>query len=110
MTILLDESVPRLVKTQLSEFSITTVQEMGWSGRKNGDLLKAAEQHFTIFITADQQLRYQQNLTGKPLSIIVLPTNQVPLVTTLLPRIREAIAEIQPATIIEVPLPSSPGP
>ena len=52
---------------------MTTVQEMGWSGRKNGDLLKAAAQHFTIFITADQQLRYQQNLTGNPLAIIVLP-------------------------------------
>ncbi|MDE0404810.1 MAG: DUF5615 family PIN-like protein [Nitrospira sp.] len=110
MTILLDESVPRLVKAHLSEFPIKTVQEMGWSGIKNGDLLKAAEQHFTIFITADQQLRYQQNLTGNPLAIIVLPTNQVPLVINLLPRIREAIAEIQPATIIEVPLPSSLGP
>ena len=110
MTILLDESVPRLVKTHLAEFPITTVQEMGWAGMKNGDLLKAAEQHFTIFITADQQLRYQQNLTGNPLAIIVLPTNQVPVVRTLLPRIREAIADIQPATIIEVPLPSSPGP
>ena len=98
------------MKTHLSEFPITTVQEMGWSGIKNGDLLKAAEQHFTIFITADQQLRYQQNLTGNPLAIIVLPTNQVPLVLNLLPRIREAIAEIQPATIIEVPLPSSLGP
>ena len=110
MTILLDESVPRLVKTHLSEFSITTVQEMGWSGRKNGDLLKAAAQHFTIFITADQQLRYQQNLTGNPLAIIVLPTNQVPFVINLLPRIRETIADIQPATIIEVPLPSSLDP
>jgi len=84
---------------------MTTVQEMGWSGRKNGDLLKAAAQHFTIFITADQQLRYQQNLTDNPLAIIVLPTNQVPIVINLLPRIREAIADIQPATIIEVPLP-----
>ena len=89
---------------------MTTVQEMGWSGIKNGDLLKAAAQHFTIFITADQQLRYQQNLTGNPLAISVLPTNQVPLVINLLPRIREAIADIQPATIIEVPLPSSLGP
>ncbi len=74
---------------------------------KNGELLKAAEQHFTIFITADQHLRYQQNLTGKQLSIIVLPTNQVPAVTNLLPRIREAIAKVQPATLIEIPL-SSP--
>ena len=89
---------------------MTTVQEMGWSGRKNGDLLKAAAERFTIFITADQQLRYQQNLTDNPLAIIVLPTNQVPVVINLLPRIREAIAAIQPATIIEVPLPSSLGP
>lgn len=77
---------------------------MGWSGMKNGELLAAAEQQFTTFITADQQLRYQQNLTGRQLSIIVLPTNQVPLVTTLLPAIREAIATIQLGAIIEVPL------
>ena len=89
---------------------MTTVQETGWAGIKNGDLLKAAAQRFTVFITADQQLRYQQNLTGNTLAIIVLPTNHVPLVINLLPRIREAIAEIQPATIIEVPLPLSPGP
>ena len=105
MTILLDESVPRLIKNQLSEFPITTVQEMGWTGMKNGKLLEAAEQRFTIFITADKKLRYQQNLTGKQLSIIVLPTNQVPLVTSLLPRIRESITKIQPATIVEVQLP-----
>ena len=65
MTILLDESVPRLNKTQLSEFPITTVQERGWSGMKNGELLAEAEQQFTILITADQKLRYQQNLTGR---------------------------------------------
>jgi len=73
LTILLDESVPRLIKTQLSEFPITTVQEMGWSGMNNGELIAAAEQQFMTFITADQQLRYQQNLTGRKLSIIVLP-------------------------------------
>jgi len=84
---------------------MTTVKEMGWSGMKNGDLLAAAEHQFTTFITADQQLRYQQNLSGKQLSIIVLPTNQVPLVTTLLPDLREVINKIQPGTIIEIPLP-----
>ena len=105
MTILLDESVPRLIKTQLSEFPITTVQEMGWSGMKNGELLAEAEQQFTILITADKKLRYQQNLTGRQLSIIVLPTNQVPLVATLLSYIRDAILRIQPGTLIEIPLP-----
>jgi predicted nuclease of predicted toxin-antitoxin system len=82
LTVLLDESVPRLLKIHLGEFSIVTVHEMGWTGMKNGKLLAAAGQQFTIFITADKNLRYQQNLTGNPLSIIVLPTNQVPLVLT----------------------------
>lgn len=77
---------------------------MGWSGMKNGALLSMAEQQFSIFITADQNLRYQQNLQGKQLSIIVLPTNQVPLVLKLLPAIREAITRIHPGTVIDIPL------
>ena len=105
MTILLDESVPRVIKTRLTEFSIVTVQEVGWTGMKNGELLAAACQKFTIFITADKKLRFQQNLTDNRLSIIVLPTNQVPLVITLLPVIRETIRTIQPRDLIELSLP-----
>ncbi len=104
MTILLDESVPRLVKHSLSEKSVSTVQEMGWSGMKNGELLTKAEQQFDVFITADQKLRYQQNLTGKQLSIIVLPTNQVPQVATLLPAIRQTLTTIRPGQVIEISL------
>lgn len=102
MTILLDESVPRLIKIHLTEFSIVTVQEMGWAGMKNGQLLAAASQQFTIFITADQKLRYQQNLMGSQLSIIVLSSNQVPMVMTSLPAIRETILTIQPGTLFEL--------
>ena len=72
---------------------------------KNGELLAAATQQFTFFITADKKLRYQQNLTSNRLSIIVLPTNQVPLVITLLPAIRETITAIQPGNLIELSLP-----
>ena len=53
MNILLDESVPRLIKTRLAEFSVSTVQEMGWTGLKNGELLTLAEQQFDAFITAE---------------------------------------------------------
>ncbi|HBP86805.1 MAG TPA: DUF5615 family PIN-like protein [Nitrospirales bacterium] len=105
MTILLDESVPRLFKIHLGEFSIVTVHELGWTGMKNGDLFAAASQQFTIFITADKNLRYQQSLSGNPLSIIVLPTNQVPLVLTLLPLIRDTVLAIQPNELIEISLP-----
>ena len=107
MKILLDESAPRLIKTSLPEFSISTVQEMGWAGLKNGELLELAEKQFDVFITADKQLRYQQNLTGRRLSVIVLPTNQVPAVIALLPAIRQAISQIQPGAYEELTVPST---
>jgi hypothetical protein len=105
LNILLDESAPRLIKTSLSEFSISTVQEMGWAGLKNGELLALAEKQFDVFITADKQLRYQQNLTGRRLAVIVLSSNQVPAVIALLPAIRQAINGIQPGTYEELTLP-----
>jgi predicted nuclease of predicted toxin-antitoxin system len=107
LKILLDESVPRLIKTSLPEFSISTVQEMGWTGLKNGDLLALAEKQFDVFITADRQLRHQQNLTGRRLSVIVLPTNQVPAVIALLPAIQQAIERIQRGAYEELTLPAS---
>lgn len=105
MNILLDESAPRLIKTRLTEFSVSTVQEMGWTGFKNGELLTLAEQQFDVFITADQQLRYQQNLAGRRLAILVLPGNQVPMVTRLLPTIAQTLREMAPGAFVELPLP-----
>ena len=74
MKILLDESVPRLLKVRLPQLNISTVQEMGWAGIQNGELLRRAEELFDVFITADQNLRYQQQLTGRKLAILVLPS------------------------------------
>jgi hypothetical protein len=105
LNILLDESAPRLIKTRLAEFSISTVQEMGWTGLKNGELLALAERQFDVFITADQQLRYQQNLAGRRLAILVLPGNQVPMVTRLLPMIVQTLREMAPGAFVELPLP-----
>ena len=68
MKILLDESVPRLLKVRLPQLDISTVQEMGWTGIQNGELLRRAEELFDVFITADQNLRYQQQLTGRKLA------------------------------------------
>ncbi|MGH7205722.1 MAG: DUF5615 family PIN-like protein [Nitrospiraceae bacterium] len=106
MRILLDESAPRVIKTRLPKFAISTVQEMGWTGLKNGELLDLAEQQFDVFITADQQLRYQQNLTGRRLAGLALPSNQVPAVTELLPAIERALNSIQPGTFVDIPLSS----
>ena len=77
---------------------------MGWAGVRNGELLRRAEEHFNIFITADQNLQYQQNLSGRRLAILVLPSNQVPIVTQLLPSVETLLAMIQPGTVVNVPL------
>ncbi len=100
----MDESAPRLIQARLPEFEIRTVQEMGWTGLKNGELLKRAEEQFDVFVTADKNLRFQQSLSGKRLSVIVLPGNQVPVVASLLPTIAEAFRRVQPGTFVEIPV------
>jgi hypothetical protein len=76
---------------------------MGWTGIKNGELLRRAEEQFDVFVTADQKLRHQQNLSGRTLAIIVRPTNQVRAVISMLPVIENALKVAQPGTLIEIP-------
>ena len=60
MKIVLDECTPHVLKRLLTGFEIKTVQDQGWFGVTNGALLRLAEVHFDVFITSDQNLRYQQ--------------------------------------------------
>lgn len=105
MKILLDECTPRVMKRLLSEFEISTVQDKGWIGVTNGALLSMAENEFDVFVTTDKNLRYQQNLTGRRLAIIELPTNQVPVVASLVPAVREALVNIELGEFVEIRLP-----
>ncbi len=93
MKIIIDECVPNIVKKGLPGRDIVTVQEMGWAGIKNGELLRLVAAQFDIFITSDKNLQHQQNLSVFELSIILLPSNQVPAVKALLPAIDVALAE-----------------
>jgi predicted nuclease of predicted toxin-antitoxin system len=105
MKILIDECTPRLVKKRLPSYYISTVQEMGWSGVKNGELLKLAEANFDVLITCDQNLRHQQNLKDRKLAFIVLPSNQVPIVEKLIADIDAALKIINEGDLVEIPLP-----
>lgn len=105
MRILLDECTPRVLKTRLHDFDIVTVQDVGWAGIKNGELLKRAEGQFDVFITTDKNLRYQQKLTSTRLAIIELPTNEVPIVAELAPAVQAALAEITGGQFVQIPLP-----
>ncbi len=53
MKILLDECVPKIVEKRLPQFDISTVQEMNWSGVKNGELIQPAEINFDVFMSSD---------------------------------------------------------
>jgi predicted nuclease of predicted toxin-antitoxin system len=75
MNMLLDACVPRPLREHLTGCKIRTAQEMGWGQLKNGDLLRAAEKHFDVLVTSDKNLKHQQNLAGRKLAILVLPTN-----------------------------------
>ena len=59
MRILIDECLPRKLKRELPEHDAQTVAEMGWSGTKNGALLRLMNGKFDVFITIDQNLKYQ---------------------------------------------------
>ena len=74
MRILLDQGVPAPLRRALPGHVVETAHERGWSDIENGAVLAAAEAEFDVFITTDQSLRYQQNLTGRRLAILVLPT------------------------------------
>ena len=69
---------------------------MDWAKLENGDLLQAAEGVFGLLITTDQSLSYQQNLTGRRLAILVLPTTNWPKIQNHLPEIVGLVDAMKP--------------
>lgn len=75
--VLLDENMPLGLARMLHEHDVQHVLRLGWDGVENGDLIAKAEQDgFEVIVTGDQNLRYQQNLRGRELAIVVLSTNR----------------------------------
>ena len=103
MKILLDEGVPKIIQQRLRELSISNVEEMGWRGIKNGALLDLMTGQFQTLITTDKSLPSQQNLKKRQISIVILPTNDIPSVIGLLPQIEQAIATISPGEFKQLP-------
>jgi len=105
MHILLDENIPRKLKHRLtSNHEVFTVQEKGWSGVQNGDLLSRAELEFDVFLTLDRNLEYQQDLKGKRLSVLVLKarSSTYRYLQSLVPDILKALEKVDPGTVIHV--------
>ena len=77
----------------LPKHDASTVAYMGWSGLKNGNLLSVAEEAgFDVLLTGDKNLSYQQNLTGRRIAIVVLSTQDWPVLKNKLDEISDALA------------------
>jgi hypothetical protein len=100
--VLFDECIPRPLRTRFHEFEVRTAQEMGWGRLKNGELLERAEGVFDAFLTADKNLKYQQNIADRRLAILRLPTNHWPTLKPQARRIAKAVAELKPGDYVEL--------
>ena len=78
---------------------------MGWSNLQNGDLLTAAESQFHVIITTDQSLKYQQQVTGRKLAILVLMTTSWPVIRADVGEVVAAVEQIQPGEYKELSFP-----
>lgn len=82
---------------------ITTAYELGWQTLENGDLISAAEgDGFDVFITTDQNLKYQQNLTSRSISILVLSSTSWPRIRENVAAIRKALDGLDPSSFLEL--------
>ena len=103
MRILFDQGTPAPLRHPLAGHSVETAYERGWSSLNNGDLLAAAEgAGFDLFVTTDQNLRYQQNLVGRRLAILVLPTTRWPIIQRHFAEVAAAVTSMQPGGFREL--------
>src|SRR3954447_25888781 len=105
MRILLDECVPRRLRRELAGHSVRTVPEMGWSGKKNGELMTLmTTQGFEVLLSADQSLRYQQNLQAAGVALIVLVaiSNRLVDLMPLMSSVQAALGSIRAGDAVEI--------
>ncbi len=100
---LLDENLPRKLKWSLTADAVT-VPEHGWAGVKNGQLLKLAAQEFDVFLTMDNGIKHQQNISGLDLCIVLLsaPSNDIDDLLPLVPSINRSFQDARPGKLIHV--------
>lgn len=102
--VLLDECLPKKLKRELPDDVVAMVQEMGWSGKKNGELMKLARGQFEVFLTSDQNLRYQQNLAYADAGVIVLValSNRIEALRSLMPKVNQVLLTVEAGEVIEI--------
>ena len=102
MRVLFDAYVPRPLRKHLTDHSVQTAQEMGWSRLKNGALLREAEAQFDALITTDRNLKFQQSLIERKLGILALPTNDWRRIRSRTDEIASTLTMLRPGDLVEL--------
>ena len=103
MRLLLDECLPKRLKSTLRDVcEVATVQEAGWAGLPDGDLLERAQGRFDLLLTADQNLRCQQNLRCESIIVVVLiaPSSRLDDLLPLMPHVKSAIPGLKAGEMV----------
>ena len=104
MRVLLDACLPRRLKREIVGHDARTVPEMGWASKRNGELLALAAAEFDVFLTADRNLSYQQDVSTFDVAVVVVvaQSNSIDDLRPLAPKILEALASAERGRVILV--------
>ena len=106
MRVLFDQGTPVPLRGFLTAHSVETAYEKGWSTFENGQLLtRAEEERFDVLITTDLNLKYQQNLEGRRIAIVVLTTPSWPRIRHAIESVVSAVGAARPGNYVEIDLP-----
>jgi hypothetical protein len=102
--VLLDECVPRKLRSELAGHDVKTVAEMDWSGTKNGTLLSLAAGAFDVLLTVDQSIPYQQNFQGLDLALVIVraSSNDINDLQPKMPDVLRVLDTIRPGQVVYV--------
>lgn len=104
MRVLLDENLPHDLSKLLVGHAVSTVQGLGWTGTKNGALLKRAIGECDVFVTMDSNIEHQQNVAGLAFGMVVLgaASNRMADLLPVVPELLQAIDAVRPGEVRRV--------
>ena len=109
MLVLFDHGTPAPIRPILAGHLVKRTQDMGWDRLTNGELLAVAEESgFDVLLTTDKNIRYQQDLTGRKIAIIVLGNAQWPVLKLHVQRVLDAVNAAKPGTYFELDIRDAP--
>jgi hypothetical protein len=91
--VILDENLPVGLRHYLPEFDVVTVDYLGWNGTRNGELIQKIEGIYDVLVSGDKNIRYQQNLHERKVSIVELPFTRIESLHSRIDDIATAIRE-----------------